>query len=70
MSIVAPLTVGFVEASVSHTCGDDEFGKVRSVPGAVATGSQRWQERDREDETRSLPLSVLTSWPTPDELIL
>src|SRR2546427_452123 len=35
---------------------------MRSVPGALATGSQRSRlNRDRDDQTRSLSLPVLTS---------
>ncbi len=38
------------------------MANVRSVPGAVATGSQRSSLiHDGEDETRSLSLPVLTS---------
>jgi hypothetical protein len=34
---------------------------MESVPGAVATGSQLNMIQDRDHETRSLPLPVLTS---------
>src|ERR1700675_3422414 len=36
---------------------------MRSVPGAVATGSLHFTTRYGKDETRSLPLPVLTSSP-------
>ena len=39
-------------------------GSVRSVPGAVATGCNVHMIEDRDQETRSLSLPVLTSPPS------
>src|SRR6266853_95510 len=72
IAMLAPSTLSLLY----HTsCRDNKWGservaRMRSVPGAVATGSQRSQVRDGDDETRSLPLPVLTSRPIPEDLVL
>jgi hypothetical protein len=55
-------SVGDYSLRIARDAPDDAMRCVmRSVPGAVATGSLSWPLDRRVIETRSLPLPVLTS---------
>jgi hypothetical protein len=59
-----PENCSHVMIALKDTCAVSESAAralVRSVPGAVATGSGYLNNRDCSVQTRSLPLPVLTS---------